>query len=37
MWQPNKSQWWILVVVALLIVFVWPPSGDKSELTGLPG
>ena len=30
MWQPNKSQWWILVIVALLIVFVWPPSDDKS-------
>jgi len=30
MWQPNKFQWWLLVMVALLIVFVWPPSGDKS-------
>jgi hypothetical protein len=30
MWQPNNLQWWILVVVALLIVFVWPPSEDKS-------
>ena len=30
MWQPNKSQWWILVIVAMLIVFVWPPSDDKS-------
>jgi hypothetical protein len=30
MWQPNKLQWWLLVIVALLIVFVWPPSDDKS-------
>ena len=30
MWQPNKLQSWLLVVVALLIVFVWPPSNDAS-------
>ena len=30
MWQPNKFQWWLLVIVALLIVFVWPPGDDKS-------
>jgi hypothetical protein len=30
MWHPNNAQWWILVVAALLIVFVWPPSDDKS-------
>ena len=30
MWQPNKRQWWLLVVVALLIVSVWPPSDDHS-------
>jgi hypothetical protein len=30
MWHPNKFQWWLLVVVALFIVFVWPPSDDKS-------
>ena len=30
MWQPNKLQWWLLVIVALLIVSVWPPSDDKS-------
>ena len=30
MWQPNKLQWWLLVIVALLIVFVWPPNDDKS-------
>jgi len=30
MWQPNKLQWWLLVIVALLIVFAWPPGDDKS-------
>ena len=30
MWQPNKLQWWLLVIVALFIVSVWPPSEDKS-------
>ena len=30
MWRPNNFQWWILVVVALLIVFAWPPTDDKS-------
>ena len=30
MWRPNNIQWWLLAIVALLIVFVWPPSDDKS-------
>jgi hypothetical protein len=30
MWQPNNTQWWILVSVALAIVFVWPPRDDRS-------
>ena len=30
MWQPNRLQWWLLVIVALLIVLVWPPSDDRS-------
>ena len=30
MWRPNNSQWWVLVSVALLIVFVWPPTDDRS-------
>jgi hypothetical protein len=30
MWQPNNAQWWILAVVTLLIVFAWPPQGDRS-------
>ena len=27
--QPNNFQWWSLVIVALLIVFAWPPRDDK--------
>ena len=30
MWRPDGFQWWLLVVVALLIVFVWPPRDGKS-------
>ena len=30
MWRPNNLQWWLLVVVAMLIVFAWPPGGDRS-------
>ena len=30
MWRPNNAQWWLLVMVALLIVCVWPPRDDKS-------
>src|SRR5215510_11462280 len=30
MFRPNNLQWWFLIIVALLIVFVWPPSEDKS-------
>src|SRR5262245_32884732 len=30
MWRPDNSQWWLLVIVALLIVFVWPPTDDTS-------
>ena len=30
MWRPNKLQWWLLVIVALLIVCAWPPGEDKS-------
>jgi len=30
MWQGNNFQWWFLTIVALLIVFVWPPRDDKS-------
>jgi len=30
MWQPSPRQWWTLLVVALLIVALWPPSEDRS-------
>ena len=30
MWQPNNAQWWMLVVVALLLVAAWPSDADKS-------
>lgn len=30
MWRPNNFQWWFLFIVALLIVFVWPPSDNKN-------
>jgi len=30
MFRPNNLQWWFLIIVALLIVFVWPPGDDKS-------
>ena len=30
MWQPNNLQWWIFVIVALFIIFVWPPADDRS-------
>jgi hypothetical protein len=30
MWQPNNTQWWALVVVAMLIVVLWPPRDDRS-------
>jgi hypothetical protein len=30
MFKPTNAQWWFLVIVALLIVFVWPPGEDRS-------
>ena len=30
MWRPNNFQWWFLVIASSLIVFAWPPAGDKS-------
>jgi hypothetical protein len=30
MWRPTNAQWWILLVVALLIVAIWPPAEDRS-------
>ena len=30
MWQPNTSQWWLLLVCSVLIVAGWPPRDEKS-------
>lgn len=30
MWQRTNTRWWLLVIVAVTIVFVWPPRDDKS-------
>jgi hypothetical protein len=31
MWRrPDNFHWWLLFIVALLIVFLWPPDNDKS-------
>jgi hypothetical protein len=30
MWRPNTFQWWFLLIVALFIMFAWPPSDNKS-------
>jgi hypothetical protein len=30
MWRPNNLQWWVLVIVALCVVFAWPPAEDRS-------
>jgi hypothetical protein len=29
-WQPNPAQWRIIVLVALLIIFSWPPDQGRS-------
>jgi len=28
--RPTNSQWWFLLLVALLIVFLWPPRDNQS-------
>jgi hypothetical protein len=30
MWRPGNASWWVLLVAALLIVGLWPPSEDRS-------
>lgn len=30
MWRPANAPWWILLVAALLLVALWPPSEDRS-------
>ena len=29
-WRPSNAVWWLLVLVALLIVVAWPPRDGKS-------
>jgi hypothetical protein len=28
--RPTNLQWWLIVIVALLVVVAWPPRDDKS-------
>src|SRR5580704_16380251 len=30
MWQPNRAQWAIIWVVAVFLIFAWPPGDGKS-------
>ena len=30
MWRPNNFQWWLLLIVVLLVGSVWPPRDDRS-------
>jgi hypothetical protein len=30
MWQPSNLQWWVLMVVAVSIIALWPPAENKS-------
>jgi hypothetical protein len=30
MWQPNRAQWSIVWVVAILVVLAWPPDAGRS-------
>jgi hypothetical protein len=29
-WQPNTAQWWIIWVVAVLLILGWPPDQGRS-------
>jgi hypothetical protein len=29
-WQPTNRQWWILVLVTLVVIAAWPPQDDRS-------
>jgi hypothetical protein len=29
-WQPARSQWWIIWAVALLVILAWPPDEGRS-------
>jgi hypothetical protein len=30
MWQPRPVQWWLIVAIAALVVFGWPPTDGRS-------
>jgi len=30
MWQPNSAQWWIIWIVALLLILGWPAERGRS-------
>ena len=30
MWQPNRTQWWIIWIVAVLLILGWPPDRGRS-------
>ena len=30
MWRPGNASWWVLLIAALLLVALWPPSEDRS-------
>ena len=30
MWQPNSAQWRVILLVALLLIFAWPPDHGRS-------
>ena len=30
MWQPNRAQWLVILLVALVLIFKWPPDHGRS-------
>ena len=30
MWQPNRAQWRVIWIVAVLLVLAWPADADRS-------
>lgn len=37
MWQPNRSQWPVIWIVAILLMTAWPPSEGRSLLLKAAG
>jgi hypothetical protein len=29
-WQPNSAQWWVIWIVAVLLILSWPPEQGRS-------